>query len=586
MVKNYLVDVPTIPGKIYRRKAVTTSGNTIVYVEFEKERIYHPERKNTSTKRVSIGRLCEDDSTKMYPNDNYFKYISDPQLPDDTHEDCSRSSCLKVGAYYVINKIIREYGLDKLLANILDSKKMGLFLDLASYSIQCEDNAAQYYPEFAYNHLLFTEGMKVVSDSTVSRFLREVTVDDRIEFIDRWVKSRGSQEKIYVSYDATNKQCQAGDIEIVEPGHPKVGKDGDRIYNYSIAYDQENKVPLLYEKYPGSINDVSQFKHALDKIEAFGYKRIIMILDRGYFGKPNIEEMDHRHVDFVMMVKGNKDVVNSLILEHKGEFEDKYSNYIPQYGVNGMTIASTLFQSDTESRYFHLYFSSSRYNKERTDFLKMLSSFEKNMTKAIGTDEIFPSEYHKYFELFYKEETRKSKDEDGNEIEKKVNILQAYAPIGDAIEQEIDLCGYFAIISSYEMTAKEAIITYKSRDATEKLFRGDKSYLGNKSTRVYTDEATETKIFIEFVALIIRNRIYTCLLEETMKSDQKANFMTVPAAIKELSKIEAIKQADGVYRLDHAITKTQKTILKAFGISPATIMKNIQEISEQIAPIK
>ena len=47
---------------------------------------------------------------------------------------------------------------------------------------------------------------------------------------------------------------------------------------------------------------------------------------------------------------------------------------------------------------------------------------------------------------------------------------------------------------------------------------------------------------------------------------EKPNYMNVPAAIRELEKIEMIRQADGVYRLDHAVTATQKTILKAFGM--------------------
>ena len=46
----------------------------------------------------------------------------------------------------------------------------------------------------------------------------------------------------------------------------------------------------------------------------------------------------------------------------------------------------------------------------------------------------------------------------------------------------------------------------------------------------------------------------------------KPNFMTVPAALRELEKIELIRQPGGNYKLDHAITATQKTILGAFGI--------------------
>lgn len=49
--------------------------------------------------------------------------------------------------------------------------------------------------------------------------------------------------------------------------------------------------------------------------------------------------------------------------------------------------------------------------------------------------------------------------------------------------------------------------------------------------------------------------------------------MTVPAEIRELEKIEIVKQFDGVYRLDHAVTATQKDILKSFGMD-ANYIKN------------
>ncbi len=66
--------------------------------------------------------------------------------------------------------------------------------------------------------------------------------------------------------------------------------------------------------------------------------------------------------------------------------------------------------------------------------------------------------------------------------------------LDDVIDQEIRLCGYFIIITSKKMTAKEALTLYKSRDGSEKLFRGDKSYLGNKSIRVQSDESIDAKI--------------------------------------------------------------------------------------------
>ena len=134
------------------------------------------------------------------------------------------------------------------------------------------------------------------------------------------------------------------------------------------------------------------------------------------------------------------------------------------------------------------------------------------------------------------------------------------------------------------MTAKEALELYKSRDASEKLFKSDKSFLGNRSMRIYSSESLEGKMLVAFVALIIRNRMHTKLKDEEESMVEQPNYMNVPAAIRELEKIEMIRQADGIYRLDHAVTATQKTILKAFGIDANYVKRKAREISDQLNP--
>ena len=136
------------------------------------------------------------------------------------------------------------------------------------------------------------------------------------------------------------------------------------------------------------------------------------------------------------------------------------------------------------------------------------------------------------------------------------------------------------------MTAEEALEEYKSRDASEKLFRGDKSYLGNRSYRAHSTESVENKIFIEFVALIIRNKIYTSLKDQMRMNKKKDNYMTVPAAIKELEKIEMIRLSDGNYRLEHAVTSTQKEILKAFNLTGRNVQEQAIGINEELRMIR
>ena len=96
--------------------------------------------------------------------------------------------------------------------------------------------------------------------------------------------------------------------------------------------------------------------------------------------------------------------------------------------------------------------------------------------------------------------------------------------------------------------------------------------------RVCSEEALSSKIFIQFIALILRSRIYTALKDKCEKMLKKPNYMTVPTALKELEKIVMIRQLDGLYRLDHAVTATQKTILDAFGLSEGNVRYHAKEI--------
>ena len=564
MYLDFLVKIPISGGKItYRRKGETD------YVYYEYTRIYQKGSNITNPKRATIGKRDKDDPTMMIPNENYLKYFPDEDLPE-LNDRTKRSSCLRIGAWLVIRKIIQEYKFADILKKYIRKKDIGLVLDLAAYSIISESNANQYYPGYAYNHPLFSDHMHIYSDSRVSDLLQSMTAEMSAGFLNDWNAERDHREKIYISYDSTNKNCQAGDIEIAEYGHAKVDT-GAPIFNYAVAYDTTNREPLFYEEYSGSINDVSQLEFMLDKAAGYGYKKVGFILDRGYFSRSNIRHLDTHGYSFIIMVKGMSSLVDSLILENKGTFENKWAKHIDEFDVYGTTIKRKLYESDSKDRYFHLYHSSSREGNERALLAKKLRHMKAYLEKHTNEAVQFGTGFHHYYRLHYN-------DENG--------VFLFPEDSTDVIERENSLSGYFCIITSEHMTAKEALLLYKNRDASEKLFRGDKSYLGDKSLRIYGDSAAESKIFIEFLALIIRNKMYNCLKDEWIRLEKRPNYMTVPAAIKELEKIEMVRLTDNKYRLDHAVTATQKTILKAFGMDADMIKYYAAEISKILKEAK
>ena len=100
------------------------------------------------------------------------------------------------------------------------------------------------------------------------------------------------------------------------------------------------------------------------------------------------------------------------------------------------------------------------------------------------------------------------------------------------------------------MTARDVVHLYKGRDATEKLFMMMKTFLGSDSERVHSAEALEAKVFLEFIALIIRNRIYNLL-----------------------------RHNGGSYRQAYAVTKNQREIFQAVGLSEDEVKCRAQNVA-------
>ena len=557
MFLKYKVDIPVVPGKLVRKNR---GGHT--YIEYEYDRIYDPVKQYTYPKRASIGRVDPEDPTRMTPNENFLKYFPDAEIPEETDRS-ERSPYLNIGTYVILHKLIQDCKLKEILDEYMDEKDTGFLLDLACYSIIEENNAGQYYPDYAYEHALFTPDMKIYTDSKVSEFLHGLKPEQSVGFLNSWNRSKNKRQKIYLSYDSTNKNCQAGDIDLVEYGNAKVDA-GLPIFNYSVACDSANREPLFYELYPGSLNDVSQLICMIDKAHGYGYRNIGFILDRGYFSKKNLAYMDQNGYSFLIMVKGMKDFIRGIIEENQGGFENSRGKYVDRYDVYGTTVKRFLCEGDTKKRNFHIYYSDGKVYSEKQETKQRIRRLKKYLDSCVGKECVpFGPEIGKYFHLNY---------------EKDGKTLKLAEENTSAVEKELSLAGYFAIVSSDNMTAREAIELYKSRDASEKLFRSDKSYLGNKSMRVHSDEALSSKVFIQFIALILRSRIYTALKEKSEKMLKKPNYLTVPAALKELEKIVMIRQLDGVYRLDHAVTATQKIILDAFGLNEGNVRYQAKEI--------
>lgn len=556
-----LIKVPEAPGKLIKRKE-----HLATYVLYEYDRTYDKKTQKTNPKRKIIGKLSEEDSSLMYPNDKYFEYFEEAGIVP-VRESAEHSAAIKAGSYIVLSEIINELKLNEYLKPFFKDKT-GLLLDLALYSIITEDNAAQHYPDYAFGHPLLTDEMYIYSDSTISTFIGDITPEMRRGFINAWNASMEKKQKIYISYDSTNKNFQGKNNSWAEYGHAK-DDDSKPIVNLTCAYNQTTQTPLDYESYCGSINDMSQFEYFVMKIAKHGYANFGLILDRGYFDEYNVQKAEEMNASVVMMAKGKADIFGSIVDSAKGTFEVKYSNKMGGYNTYGTTVESKIFDSDTKVRYIHVYYNRNKGAAEEASFYNKLKEYEDDLKKHNGVKYNPSKNVLKYFSI----------------IKDKAGVLVAFEKNLEEIDKRVSRCGYFCIVTTEKMTALEAFTLYKGRDCSEKLFRADKSFIGGNCIRVKTDESMQGKFFIEFIALVIRNRMHNLIKELIVKRGKKLNYYNVTSAITELEKIELVRGADGTYSLDHAITNRQRELLQAFGISEEEADKRLEAIMSELSKI-
>lgn len=97
-----------------------------------------------------------------------------------------------------------------------------------------------------------------------------------------------------------------------------------------------------------------------------------------------------------------------------------------------------------------------------------------------------------------------------------------------------------------------------------------------------SEESLHGTILIEFVALIIRNRLYGLMKEYVMETGSEESCFTVPAAMRELGKVEMVRQTDGEYRLERGVTGVCKEVFKVLGVSDVEVREGVREIKVRL----
>lgn len=531
MLKNTLVSIPK-GTKIYKQ-------NDNYYVYHVIESTYHKDKKYNTEKRTCIGRKYDEE--RMYPNDNFFKHYSSPE--EYIEETPEFSDCIKIGTMTVFDTVINELGISDML-KLVANENSDLFMDLIYYYTFGNNTVTQYYKYFIREHFCYSN--RIFSDSQISRLLNQLTDDNISKFLNDW-NTKQEKDNILIDFDGTNINSSNTTSELTEFGHPKIDEGLPQI-NLSYAINHKTGLPLFYELYPGSINDMSETKIMIDKAKNYGYidKNITFILDRGMFSKNNLDYLENNKMKYIIMAKLSLDVINNTIIANMNKIKNQYSCYIPNHNLYGKTFERDIFK-DKKVKYLHVYYDDEKASIERKLLSQNLAFYEEALMTALELKKK-PSDL-KPFKKYFKFDL----DDEG--------YIKSYKPNSEKIQSELEFCGFFAIVSREKLDIKYVIDEYRKRDIVEKTFRDIKSYIGLNKFRVYHDISIKTKTFLTFITAIIKANLKN-KLADYLHNNSSETLITV---FKEIEKIQVTK-INNVYVKRYALTSKQRKILEALNI--------------------
>ncbi len=526
--------------------------NGVGYVYQVIGKSYKKDKKYTVEDRKLIGKMIDDDL--MIPNEFFSQYY--PDIPVE-QEAPKFSDTLRIGTFLVIQKLFKDLQIEELIESVFGDA--GAFIeDIVSYMIANESCTFQYYSNFMRNHPKLDKGYR--DDTQISRLLKYNIKEEQINlFMHAWNQMNKTKECIYIGYDSTNFNTNAQGIELADYGHPKVD-EGLEQCNLAYAVKQSDSTPLFYELYDGSVIDNTELEIMLEEAKDYGYEKIGLLMDRGYISEKNINMLREKGYEYILMMKQNQTICQELIKEYGAALQSLEGYYISEHEVYGTTVKKELYGEEVN---IHIYYDDVRASEEKIAMMSRYDIWEKELDKKVEKKLATEGELKKYKNVF-----RLRYDQNG--------YLRSYQRNSKYIKEELRKIGFFFIITSEEMDAVKALDIYRGRDNIEKMFRSLKSGIDFNKARVHTTESLKSKVFITFIAMIIRNAMFQ-KAEALRRKDKKV--YTVPGMISELENLECTRNNVGKYRRKYALTYKQKNILKQFGIDAKYVDRSISEYS-------
>ena len=356
---------------------------------------------------------------------------------------------------------------------------------------------------FHYSYSYLSEQYPDVdlSPKQLSYFLRELG-EDRQRIVEFCRSFKVTEDCIL--FDGTDIFSHSEQMELPKHNRSKQGTYDDMM-NLMYVFSVKQQSPVYYRILPGNIKDISAFKLCL--LES-GVKDAIIVMDKGFSSKTNIEELEKNELKFIVPLHRNNSLINydKIKSGDKREFDGYIKHegrHIWHYTISVDTKKSVIVFLDEELR-----------SREQRDYLERIE----NSVVDYSIDNFYEKQYR---------------------------------------------LGTIAIISNTGKPPCEVFADYKTRGNVETMIDALKNIVEADRTYMQNEQALEGWMFINLIAL----KWYYTILNLLKKKELNKKYSPMDFLLF-LCEIKKVKINNLWY--DAEITKKTRDLLQSLDIIPIT----------------
>jgi transposase len=496
------------------------------------ESYWDKEKKAPRTKQVYLGRL-DDITGELIPSRPKSK---EPVLPDGV---CVTSQIW--GPPMLLDKLDADLGVSKLLNKCfpqVSSEIMSLVYFLVQKGLPLSRSELW---SSSHKHPFNKE----ITSQRISELLVKLAEGDRQRFLSLWAAKMAEHE--YLCYDITSISSYSKGNEYVRWGYNRDNESLPQI-NLAMLFGQNSRLPAGYRRLQGNISDVSTLKTTLKTLDYLGIEKAQFIFDRGFYSIANVDELFERHHRFILAVPPGRKWVENILDNHYESTASPKHYYQTDSEEALYAVAQLHSWGDSKRRcYLHLYYNATRAAE---DFDKLTRTLIR-CKQDLESNQLVDSRKELYDRFFLVQETPKR----GRKVEYNDSEIQRYRK---------RYAGFFCILSSHLKDPVEVLSLYRAKDVVENCFDDLKNHLDMSRLRIHSSAAMDSRLFIQFLALIFICKIRSILQVQT---DSAIKWLTVRETMEAMEPLVKLTFSARYGQVFSELNPLQHKIMLAFGLS-------------------